>query len=306
MKLGMLKLSHLGDIVHSLPLAFLINREIPDFELHFIIEKKYISIFSQLNFIKKFIPFEPKINFFLDLRKINLDIILDLQGLYKTSLISFFSNSCKRVGMDFKSLKEPFLFFLYHKRIVPSGVHIIEKNLSFGKYFGIKNFDLSNYHLKELSQDREGKVLKYLNGLNFENFIIFHPFSSKKEKYFPLEPIKKLNEALKEKKISLVLSYGPGEEKEAEIVSESLKISKIPPLGINEKSYLIEKARFFIGPDTGLLHIADALRIPTIGYFMLYPPERNGAYFSNNLSFYKEEVDFKKILKFLEENCSFS
>ena len=305
MKLGILRLSHLGDIVHSLPLAFLINREMPDFDLHFIIEKKYISVLSQLNFIKKFIPFEPKINFFSILRKVNLDVILDLQGLYKTSLISFFSNSCKRIGMDFKSLKEPFLYFLYHKRIKPSGIHIIEKNLSFGKYFGIKNFDLSNYHLKELSQDREGKVLKFLNELNFENFIIFHPFSSKKEKYFPLEPIKKLNEIFK-KKFSMVLSYGPGEEKEAENVSNYLKIFKIPPLGINEKSYLIEKAKFFIGPDTGLLHISDALRIPTIGYFTIYPPERNGAYFSKNLSFYKEEVDFKKILKFLEENCSFS
>lgn len=305
MKLGILKLSHLGDIVHSLPLAFLLNKETPEFDLNFIIEKKYSSIFSQLSFIKKFIPFEPKINFFSILRKINLDLILDLQGLYKTSLISFFSNSCKRVGMDFKSLKEPFLFFLYHKRIKPSGVHIIEKNLSFGKYFGIKNFDLSNYHLKQLSQDREGKVLKFLNELNFENFIIFHPFSSKKEKYFPLEPIKKLNEVLKMKKIPLILSYGPGEENEAEAVCDYLKISKIAPLSINEKSYLIEKARFFIGPDTGLLHISDALRIPTIGYFTLYPPERNGAYFSKNLSFYKEEVDFKKILKFMEENCSF-
>lgn len=303
MKLGILRLSHLGDIVHSLPLAFLINKEMPDFELHFIIEKKYLSIFSQLSFIKKFIPFEPKINFILNLRKINLDIILDLQGLYKTSLISFFSGSCKKLGMDFKSLKEPFLFFLYHKRIVPSGVHIIEKNLSFGKYFGIKNFDLSNYHLKELAQDKEEKALKFLNELNFEKFGVFHPFSSKKEKYFPLEPIKKLNEALKEKKISLVLSYGPGEEVEAEIASEYLKISKMPQLNINEKSYLIEKASFFIGPDTGLLHIADALKIPTIGYFTLHPPDRNGAYFSKNLSFYKEQVDLKKIFKFLGENC---
>ncbi len=310
MKIGILKLSHLGDIIHTIPLAFLISKYRPDYKIYWIMEKTYFNAFNGLSFINTLIPFSfNKKDFFSSLKKLreeNLDIIFDLQGLYKTALLSFFSNSCKRVGFSFKDLKEKFLFFFYHKKIKAEGKHIVEKNLSFASFLGIKDFDLSDYNLREISVDREGKVSNFLEGLKFPKYGVFHPFSSDKKKDFPYKKIFKLSKILKERDINLILTYGPNQEKDADEVSKYLNIIKFPEvLKINEMAYLIERAKFFIGPDTGFYHIADHLRVPTIGYFAWYPPERNGNYFSQGLSFFKEEIEEEKILSFLEENCSF-
>lgn len=306
MKVGILKLSHFGDIIHTLPLAYVIKRFSSSYEIFWIMEETYIKSFKNLSFVDKFIPFKKK-SFLNSLKKIgeeNLDLILDLQGLYKTQIISFFSSSCKRVGFSFKDLKEKYLFFLYHKRIKATGKHIIEKNLSFAPYLGIKFFDLKGYNLKEIALDEKNLVFNELKNLENDKFGVFHPFSSYEEKNFPVEPLKEVFSILKEKKVSIILTYGLGEEKKAEALTNYLKIKKAPLFSINEMAYLIEKSSFFIGPDTGFYHMADALNIPKIGYFTWHSPERNGNYFSKALNFYKKEIEGREILNFLEENCS--
>lgn len=307
MKLGILKLSHLGDIIHTLPLAYMIKKSRPDFEIHWIIEKNYLKTFEKISFIDNFIPFSLRkgeiLNSFKFLRAQNLDFIMDLQGLHKTAIISFFSNSCKRIGFNPEGLKEKYLFFLYHKKILPRGTHIIDKNLSFAIYLGIEHFCFKDYNLKDLSEDPEGRVSDFLNKINFEKFGIFHPFSSSKDKDFPLKPIKEICHFLKTKKIALVVTYGPGQEKRSEEASHFLDAIKSPLFSIQEMSFLIERSSFFIGPDTGFYHLADTFRKPLVGFFNWHPPERNGNYFSKGLNFYKEEIQKEKILKFLEENC---
>lgn len=307
MILGILKLSHLGDIIHTLPLAYIIKKNKPDFEINWVIEENYLKTFESISFVDKFLPFTLKageiLNSFKRLRAQNLDFIIDAQGLYKTALISFFSNSCKRIGFGLKGLKEKNLFFLYHKSINPEATHIIDKNLSFAKYLGISNFDLKDYNLKDLSKDPELKVCRFLQSLKIEKFGIFHPFSSSRDKDFPLKPLKEISSFLNKRKVSLIITYGPGEEERAEEARSFLNAIKSPPLSIQEMAYLLEKSTFFMGPDTGFYHLADTFRIPLIGLFKWYPPERNGNYFSRALNFYREEVEARKIFYFLEENC---
>lgn len=307
MKLGILKLSHLGDIIHTLPLAYIIKKERPDFEIHWIIEKNYIKTFEKISFIDNFLPFSFKMGEILNslklLRAENLDFIMDLQGLHKTGIISFFSNSCKRIGFNTPALKEKYLFFLYHKKISPQGTHIIDKNLSFALYLGIDHFYFKDYNLKDLSQDPEERVSDFLKKINFEKFGILHPFSSSKDKDFPLKPIKEICDFLKTKNIALIITYGPGQEKRAEEASIFLDTIKAPLFSIQEMAYLIERSSFFIGPDTGFYHLADVFRKPLVGFFAWHSPERNGNYFSKGLNFYKEEIQKEKILIFLEENC---
>jgi ADP-heptose:LPS heptosyltransferase len=305
MRIGILRTSHLGDIIHTLPLAYVIKNFSSGYEIFWIMEENYIKNFENLSFIDKFIPFKKEefLKSLKQIRKENLDIILDLQGLYKTQIISFFSNSCKRVGFCLKDLKEKYLFFLYHKKIKTKGVHIVEKNLSFADYLGIKSFDLKGYNLKEIAFDKNNLVSGTLKNLKGEKFGVFHPFSSYEEKNFPIEPLKNIIGILKEKKVSLILTYGPKEERGAKNLENYLKVEIAPLLSINEMAYLIEKSSFFIGPDTGFYHLADALGVPKIGYFTWHPPERNGNFFSKGLNFYKREVKEEEILKFLEEDC---
>jgi ADP-heptose:LPS heptosyltransferase len=52
---------------------------------------------------------------------------------------------------------------------------------------------------------------------------------------------------------------------------------RLPWLDIFTVAALIERARLFIGPDTGPTHIAAALGVPTVAIHLGYPPEATGA-----------------------------
>jgi glycosyl transferase family 9 (putative heptosyltransferase) len=51
----------------------------------------------------------------------------------------------------------------------------------------------------------------------------------------------------------------------------------VPWLDIFTVAALIERARLYIGPDTGPTHIAAALGVPTVAIHLGYPPEATGA-----------------------------
>jgi len=52
---------------------------------------------------------------------------------------------------------------------------------------------------------------------------------------------------------------------------------RLPSLDILTAAALIERARLYIGPDTGPTHIAAALGVPTVAIHLGYPPEVCGA-----------------------------
>ena len=74
----------------------------------------------------------------------------------------------------------------------------------------------------------------------------------------------------------LAIFGGPGEEDIARPVLEALGPSAINFVGnsdISVTAALIERCKFFIGNDSGLMHVAAALNVPTIGLFGPSPPK---------------------------------
>ena len=55
----------------------------------------------------------------------------------------------------------------------------------------------------------------------------------------------------------------PGAEEASPKIAGTLPLEE--PLALEESTALISQARLFIGIDSGLLHIATALRIPSVG-----------------------------------------
>jgi heptosyltransferase I len=76
-----------------------------------------------------------------------------------------------------------------------------------------------------------------------------------------------------------IVNYGPGEDqlaREAEQASEGA--AKPFAFSLTELIALTRRAKLFIGGDTGPLHLAAALRVPTVAIFGPTDPARNGPY----------------------------
>jgi heptosyltransferase-1 len=129
---------------------------------------------------------------------------------------------------------------------------------------------------------------------------VLHPFSSRREKDFPVESLKALFPVLKTKGWEPVLSWGPGQEVLAEGARAALGCPLLPALGIRETAALLARSALLAAPDTGFLHLADALAIPTISWFTHLPSWRNGPRFARHLAFDRVPPDPRTMGEFVE------
>jgi len=128
MKIAIVKLSSLGDIVHSMSVLQLIKKRLPNSEIDWFVDKKFSLLLENNLHINRIYELEIKDNLsklrFFDLFKClkalksirKYDVVIDMQGLLKSAIVSRLINSNKIVGFDRKSIKESFASFFYHKK----------------------------------------------------------------------------------------------------------------------------------------------------------------------------------------------
>lgn len=305
MKCAVVRLSAMGDIVHSYPLIYVLKKNLKAHQILLITQQKFASWAGAAPFLDGVAVVDLSSREAIrhsvrTLRDHALDGIVDAQGLYKSAFLALRSGATLRIGFASKACREPLAAWFYHRRILPEGRHIIEKNLSLARALGCGAGSLDGYALDFLPEDPGGKVREFIKTLNGGSFILFHPFSSRADKDFPLEPVRALRSCLGERNRKLIVSCGPGQEERGRAAAEALPGVPVPLFSVREMALLIGKAACVIAPDTGFLHVADGLRIPTISFFTQWPPERNGPYFAPGLTFWREPPDAAKMAEFIE------
>lgn len=305
MNLAIIRLSAMGDVIHALPLFHVLRKNLREHELLLVTHPKFAAWAGGAPFIDGILPADlasrsGRSAALADLRGAGLDCIMDAQGLYKSALLAFFSGAVLRVGFSPGACREPLSAVCYHRRIRPRGTHVIEKNLSLAAAVGCADLTLEDYRLDFLPADPDGRVKEFMAGMAGRPFVLFHPFSSRKEKDFPLESVKPLQSWLRDRGMLMAVSGGPGQEDKVRAAAEFLSVTAVPLFSVPEMAQLIRQAACLIAPDTGFLHLADGLRKPTISYFTHLPPERNGPYFGRGLTFWRETPDAGKMTAFIE------
>ncbi len=134
-----IKPSSLGDIVHTLPAVQLLRRHCPDASISWVVNEAYAELLDLCPDIDEVIPFrrqrwaKPRhwgevITFIKDLRERRFDLVVDFQGLLRSSLMALLSNAPRRVG--FRSAREGASLFYTEKVLLPANVsHAVDKNL---------------------------------------------------------------------------------------------------------------------------------------------------------------------------------
>jgi heptosyltransferase-1 len=302
LKLAVLRLTAFGDVVHALPLCFVLKRGLPETEILLATTERNAAWTRGLPFLDRVLvlPEGPGAAAAL-LRAEGLDAILDAQGLYKSALIAFRSGACLRCGFGLGSCREPLAALAYHRHTSPPPrTHIIDKNLSLAALAGVAPVPLEGYSLAPVAADPQGRAAAFLQSLEGRRPALLHPFSSRRDKDFPLEPLQALLPPMRARGWEPVLSSGPGQEALAREAVAVLGCRTAPPFGVRETAFLLARSALLAAPDTGFLHLADALGIPTISRFTHLPSWRNGPRFSPHLVFDRVPPDPQTMAQFVE------
>jgi lipopolysaccharide heptosyltransferase I len=308
--IAIIRLSALGDIIHAFPVANILRRQCPASQISWIVDARYQQILEGYGDINEIIPVNAQgwkrgtkkarplfidiKNLFSTLPKRRFSLSLDLQGLIKSGIFSLMTRAEKKVGFDRTHCREPLNAFFNNTHVVPreEDVHIIDKNLRFLEELGINTEGWKwQIPVKQHHEEQTKDFLAQLKTGASSSLIGINPGAGWETKRWGSKRYALLADRLIEHQGAKVIwTWGPGEEALVEEIQQKMKAESYiaPPTRVLELAALIRRLDLFIGGDTGPLHLAVALGIPTVSIFGPTDPKRNGPYGPGHRILYNE------------------
>ncbi|GAA7925403.1 lipopolysaccharide heptosyltransferase I [Helicobacter pylori] len=290
MKIAIVRLSALGDIIVSTVFLAAIKECFTNAQIEWFVDERFSAILEHSPYIDKLHPIALKrtlttfnplkiFKLFKSLRAYEYDIVIDMQGLIKSALITQMLKAPKKVGFDYASAREGLSAFFYSQKV----------SIAYNEPVLKRNFTLLSHALnlpkKEISEglNSRSKVFSYqdspkIDALNLnENKpkILFVLETSKINKTYPIERFKELALALENFQICLL--WHANEDKATALygaLKNQCDVLLLPKLTLNEVKALLFKMDLIIGGDTGITHLAWALQKPSITLYGNTPMER--------------------------------
>jgi heptosyltransferase-1 len=161
----------------------------------------------------------------------------------------------------------------------------VDQNLALLAPLGIPVVDAAPDARYLLASDRP-KADAFCDAMDAKGapFALLHPGASRAEKSWGEEQFAALARGLSERAgLATALSWGPGDETRLERLSQLLPDApRIPALDFAGLARVMARSAIFIAGDTGPVHLADALGVPTLALFAAGArrnvPERNRPY----------------------------
>ena len=286
MKIAIVKLSAIGDIIHTMIVLQFVKKKYPDSIIDWFVDESLKGVLEHNPHINKIQPIRFKeakskksIVFLtkeiIKLRKLEkYDLVIDIQNLIKSAIIARLIPSKKTIGLDKNSSRESLASLFYsHKYSIDHSLNIIKRNTS------IINKAL-NIDIKNTDVDKKKPFLFFENSSLNECIskelpnILLIPGASFNSKMYPLEKLAQIPNKING---NFIILWGSPSEK---IISEKIKLLSpgvciVNKLSLNKLKALISQVDLVIGPDTGPTHMAWALNVASITLFGPTPGYRN-------------------------------
>jgi heptosyltransferase-1 len=277
-----IKTSSLGDVIHHMPALTEAQRKRPDVRFAWLVEEAFAPLVRLHPAVGEVIPvawrrwrkslYAPATLAEIagSLRAIRVrryDEIVDSQGLLRSALIARVAHG-RRHGYDRSSIREPLASACYDIRhSVSRELHAVERNrILSGLALGYTPQGAPDFGL-----DRAR-----LAGSGPRYAVLLHA-TARTTKEWPREHWIALGQALGPG-VELVLPWGTQTERaRSEAIAVALPRARVPersPLDVVAR--LIAGARFVVGVDTGLMHLAAALGVPLVAIFAGSKPNLTG------------------------------
>jgi len=278
-KIALVRLSALGDIIHTFPLARALKRSFPQAQLVWIVRRGLEDVFRLAGWVDEVISIKGTREV-LGLRRAGFDVAIDAQGLAKSGVVTFATGAPIRVGFIARYCREGVsALFTNHHIVPPEEGHVIFKNLALARFFGV-NDERVEFGL-EVPEDARKRAGKFLAEHNIgDDFSVLFVSAGWRSKVWGEEKFANLAERLKAEGLEVVVVPGIGDEERAgricNMAQHALAVAE--GLDIIALAALAERAKVVVGGDTGPVHLAAALGTPTVGIYGPTAPARNGPF----------------------------
>jgi len=307
-RIAIVKLSSLGDVIHTLPVAHALRAALPDAHLTWVVEAREYAILRDHPDLDSVVPVDTRLwrrliwrpegarqvlgkvaRLRARIRRAAFDVAIDLQGLMKSGLLTAYTSAPVRIGFSAARCRERLNVLFTNRRVTPpfSARHVVEQYLSLLSPLGITAS--SPEFVVPVSPDANRRMEEWLvkEGIKREDRLVgINPGAGKPEKRWPVACFHALADRLAtEAGARILVLWGPDESHMAREIALGLpgsSVSLAPPTDLGELTALLGRCRLMIANDTGPLHLAAALGTPSLGLFGPTSAVRNGPYGTGN------------------------
>jgi lipopolysaccharide heptosyltransferase II len=276
----------IGDVTRALPLANLVRRGYPKATITWSIEPSAFPLVEQHPAVDRVIVFDrthwwkTAAPFLRQIRSRHFDLVLDLQRILKSGLISWWSRAPCRVGFHRRDCKE--FNWIFNNHYIPATKGAISKlnhYLKFAEFLGLKPFPIE-WGIS-LTAEEERRVENMLLGVgsSFAAWFVGSRWESKL--WFPEQTAKSAAEVRRRYGLEIVLL---GDRRDVSFAEEVVAYSGlratnyVGKTSLREAVGILSRARIAIGPDTGLMHLSAAVGTPVVSLWGATSPIRTGPY----------------------------
>ncbi|MBI3932480.1 MAG: glycosyltransferase family 9 protein [Acidobacteria bacterium] len=287
MKALLVRLSSIGDVVHTLPVLAALRTH--GWEAGWAVEPAARPILEHHPLLAHTVPIPGARAFgFANariaveaLRAQRYDVALDLQGLWKSAAWARLSGAPRVVGYARAWRREPLSSVLVRELsdLPPDLPHVIDKNLALLRPLGIEAVGLREFPLLT-NAARASATATDLADLGLKDFVVLNPGGGWASKLWSPERYGEIARGLRERGLQTLVTWGPGEERLADRVTGASEgaVVRCPPTTLLEYVEIVRRARLVVAADTGPLHLACAAGTPVVGIYGPTDPARNGPF----------------------------
>ncbi len=302
MKILIVRVSSLGDVVHNMPMVSDLHRHFPGAQIDWVVEEAYVDLVRLHRDVRHVIPFALRRwrkslwsaatraeigDCFGRLRAEAYDYIFDTQGLFKTGALMRIARRTPdglRVGLANATEGSGYegLSRIFHDRSIPVGVHTHGVTRAREVAAAALDYALDDTVDFRLGTPDPEPVPACLPSTPYA--MLFHATARAAKQWQP-DGWVRVARTLGERGIQVLLPWGsPAEQADARALAARMDHAQVlPRITVMEAMALIRRATLVIGVDTGLTHIAAALRRPTIELYCDSPRWKTEGFWSPNI-----------------------
>lgn len=323
-KILVVKLSSLGDVLHTLPIVWDMRKRLPNAQIDWVVEEAYVPLLSPLQTTDEFSGIDRIIPIALRrwrrslfsrqtwrefftmrqcLQATSYDMILETQGLIKSALICALAKKSQKAivaglgNATQYSGYEPLARLFYTQSVqVPKQCHAIDRaQLVMSSAFNWtppkRESEPPQFYPTAFLNTLPKLANLWINSPHITTngevpYIVCFHSTARAAKRWSNESWIELGKSLSQSGYHLIFPWGNAAERE---ISQSIA-NHIPgaivPRGfsIREVYSLVAHAALIVGVDTGLTHLAAVLGKPTVEIYCDSPRWKTEGYWSNQIA----------------------
>ncbi len=293
MRVLIVKVSSLGDVIHTLPAVTDAWRADRRLRFDWVVEENFVEVPGWHPAVERVIPVALRrwrrdvtgalrsgefAAFRRNLKQEHYDLVIDAQGLIKSGIISRLARGLT-VGLSDSTAREPLATLFYNKVYsVPREGHAVQRVREL--FSRALNYPLDDAATSHVDYGLDPRRLDMLPKTSPSGVLIFLHGTTWPTKHWPLSYWKELAQLATRAGYSVRLPWGSAVEQQRaqEIARDTPGVSVLERQTLTGMARQIAHADGVVAVDTGLGHLAAALATPTVSLYGATNPGLSGTF----------------------------